>query len=183
MLVLKVLNWDLSTVTPYTVLNQLLSHHCLGLTPHTASVFQRIAPTIRLRSETLIALAATETTFLDAPPTLVATACLAATVSGIRHQIEAGDRVFRQLVETLTFMTGHGVEEVLTNAARMESLVLDRLSGPDFGTVPTPNEHFLGLVSSNSKLVDLSSSTIGIETERTSSTPTEMMDVSAACVC
>ena len=29
LLVLQVLNWDLSTVTPYTILNQLLTHKCL----------------------------------------------------------------------------------------------------------------------------------------------------------
>ena len=107
MLVLKVLNWDLSTVTAYTVLNQLLSHHCLGLAPQTASVFQRLAPTIRLRSETLMALASTEAQFMTCPPTLVATGCLMAALSGVRARVgDHGNLAFRQVLETFVFITG-----------------------------------------------------------------------------
>jgi len=86
LLVLQVLNWDLSTVTPYTILNQLLTHKCLQT---FQGPLEDLSPTIRLRAETLLALACTENQFTTLPPTLVGTGCFLATV---RSQIQTGKR-------------------------------------------------------------------------------------------
>lgn len=215
LMVLKVLNWDLSTVTPYTILNQLLTHHCLLNLPtsHTTVFKQHMAPTIRLRAETLIALAATETAYLTTPPTLTAVACLLAATSGVRHRwVESGDIVFRHLVDTLAFVSGHSVEQMLVSAANMEAMLIQSSGSlaaldPDFeltsrsgGSVPSPREHFLGLASSNnnrhhddnsgkqlstnSKIgIKSSSLVVTAVVKRSSSTPTDLMDVSTTCVC
>jgi transcription initiation factor TFIIIB Brf1 subunit/transcription initiation factor TFIIB len=72
MVVLDVLGWDLSAVTPYSILDHLL--RTLDLDN---------VNTVRRHAETFNALAATEHAFLNQSPDVVALACLAAALRGL----------------------------------------------------------------------------------------------------
>lgn len=75
LLVLDVLNWDLSAVTPYSILDHLL--RTLEFDPK----FQ--IETVRRHSETFVALAATEHVFCQTSPAVIAVACLASALRGL----------------------------------------------------------------------------------------------------
>ena len=153
---------------------------------------------------------------MTSPPALVAAGCLLAALSGVRSRVAGegvGNLAFRQVLETLAFVTGHSLEEMLACAARTESLILHKLSASQSqelrdatNRVPSPHElqHFLGLASSidptagtqshyskNNNNLSKSASKPGGSTmstangamSRSSSTPTEMMDVATTCVC
>lgn len=226
LLVLQVLNWDLSTVTPYTILNQLLTHKCLQT---FQGPLEDLSPTIRLRAETLLALSCTENQFTTLPPTLVATGCFLAALSGVRSRLENGNAVLRVALESLAFVTGHSFQEMLGCASVLESMLLQKLTpeqqiqlqgpsvprpgpsgptGPNFSPSSThqpelsrnnnskttsettqQQHHFLGLASSidtspSTSSTPASSHTKMVDTSRSNSnTPTELMDVAAACVC
>ena len=70
LLVLQVLGWDLSAVTPYSILDHLLrSLSCSAV--------------VRKHAETFVALAATEHSFCRRSPAVVAVACLGAALRGL----------------------------------------------------------------------------------------------------
>ncbi len=103
LLVLQVLNWDLSAVTPYTVLDQLL---------RSLPVWHReedpdLSPSsdlVRRHAETFVALAATEHSFCRRPAAVVAVASLGAALRGL------GARDLQGVLRRLTEATG--VEKV-----------------------------------------------------------------------
>ena len=66
MLVLEALQWDLSAVTPYSILDQILRSVQLESNPNESNV--------RKHAETFVALAATESHFIHKSPALIAVA-------------------------------------------------------------------------------------------------------------
>ena len=77
MLVLEALQWDLSAVTPYSILDQILRSVPLEANPKEANV--------RKHAETFVALAATESHFIHKSPALIAVASLGAALRGLNH--------------------------------------------------------------------------------------------------
>ena len=79
MTVLDALEWDLSSVTAYSILD-----HILRTVPLDPRIFD---PTIvRKHAETFVALAATEHIFSLKSPVTVAVACLGAALRGLNPQ-------------------------------------------------------------------------------------------------
>jgi hypothetical protein len=103
MIVLNVLEWDLSAVTPYSILDHLLRSINLD------SSFS--LETVRKHAETFCALAATEHIFCQKRPAVVAVACLGAALRGLNstglekmlHSLQISSGV--QLVIILSFFT------------------------------------------------------------------------------
>ena len=77
MLVLEALQWDLSAVTPYSILDQILRSVQLESNPNESNV--------RKHAETFVALAATESHFIHKSPALIAVASLGAALRGLNH--------------------------------------------------------------------------------------------------
>ena len=76
--VLDVLQWDLSAVTPYSILDHIL---------RTVSFGPLLDPeVVRKHAETFVALAATEHLFSLKSPITVAVACLGAAIRGLNPQ-------------------------------------------------------------------------------------------------
>ena len=76
--VLDVLQWDLSAVTPYSILDHIL---------RTVSFGPLLDPeVVRKHAETFVALAATEHLFSLKSPITVAVACLGAAIRGLNSQ-------------------------------------------------------------------------------------------------
>jgi transcription initiation factor TFIIIB Brf1 subunit/transcription initiation factor TFIIB len=105
MVVLDVLGWDLSAVTPYSILDHLL--RTLDLDN---------VDTVRRHAETFNALAATEHTFLNQSPDVVALACLAAALRGLNCNGR------EETIERLESVTG--VKKVrINNLTRVETFM------------------------------------------------------------
>ena len=77
MIVLEALQWDLSAVTPYSILDQILRSVQLESNPNESNV--------RKHAETFVALAATESHFIHKSPALIAVASLGAALRGLNH--------------------------------------------------------------------------------------------------
>ena len=77
MIVLNVLEWDLSAVTPYSILDHLLRSIKLDSGFHLE--------TVKKHAETFCALAATEHIFSQKRPAVVAVACLGAALRGLNN--------------------------------------------------------------------------------------------------
>jgi hypothetical protein len=73
--VLDVLEWDLSAVTPYSILDHILRSVKLDSTFNME--------TVQKHAETFIALAATEHIFCSKSPAVVAVSCLGAALRGL----------------------------------------------------------------------------------------------------
>ena len=79
LLVLQVLGWDLSAVTPYGILDQLLR----SLDSSSSSSSPLDLDLVRRHAETFVALAATEFSFYHHRPAVVAVASLGAALRGL----------------------------------------------------------------------------------------------------
>ena len=75
---LQVLEWELSAVTPYSILDHLLRTLTLD------SSFN--LELVRKHAETFVALAATEYSFCRCSPAVVAVACLGEALRGLNSQ-------------------------------------------------------------------------------------------------
>ena len=78
-MILNVLKWDLSAVTPYSILDQLLRN--IELHDERLTIDK-----VRKHAETLVALAATEHVFSRKSPAVVAVASLGAALRGLKTQ-------------------------------------------------------------------------------------------------
>jgi len=78
LMVLNVLHWDLSSVTPYSILDNILR------SSQNANSYNLDISTVRRHSETFIALAATEPDFMGYSPAVIAAASLGAAVRGLK---------------------------------------------------------------------------------------------------
>ena len=192
---MKVLNWDLAAVTPYTILNQLLTHQLLQ--PQTNDHrLKKIASTVRRHTLDLITLSATESSFLEVSPCLIATSCLVAAISGLRRQTEDGDDLLGHFLVGLSLVTSLSLDDILHCAAKVEEIMMMRITSSNVdslqsqlshSTVPSPDENFVvklrQSLRNNSDINSKSKANACTSNERTATTPTEMMDVSATCVC
>ena len=194
------LNWDLAAVTPYTILNQLLTHQLLQ--PQTNdNRLKKIARTVRRHTLDLITLSAIESSFLEVSPCLIATSCLVAAISGLRRQTEDGDDLLGHFLVGLSLVTSLSLDDILHCAAKVEELMMMRITTSSSvdslqssqlshsTTVPSPDENFVvnlrqSLRNNNCNINNKSkANVVCTSNERTATTPTEMMDVSATCVC
>ena len=80
-MVLNVLHWDLSSVTPYSILDNIL-RRTAGSSEGTKLHSSEIS-TVRRHAETFLALAATEPDFMGYSPAVVAGASLGAAIRGL----------------------------------------------------------------------------------------------------
>ncbi len=87
LIVLQVLGWELSSVTPYSILDQLL--RTLAWSPAIDLSL------VRKHAETFVALAATEFTFYQQSPAVVAVASLGAALRGLH--VKGLDEVLKKL--------------------------------------------------------------------------------------
>ena len=192
---MRVLKWDLGAVTPYTILNQLLTHQLLQ--PQTKDIrLKKIASTVRRHTLDLITVSSTESSFLEVSPCLIATSCLVASISGLRRHTEDGDDLLGHFLVGLSFVTNLSFEDILHFAAKVEEIMLLRIPNLQdnlipkktiSSSVPSPDEHFVANLrqnlSNNSSIYVKSKNETCTSKERTATTPTEMMDVSSTCVC
>ena len=75
---MNVLHWDLSSVTPYSILDNILR------SSQTPSLHNLNISTVRRHAETFVALAATEIDFMGYSPAVIAGASLGAAVRGLK---------------------------------------------------------------------------------------------------
>ena len=77
-MVLNVLHWDLSSVTPYSILDNILR------SSQNSKLHNLDISTVRRHSETFVALAATEPDFMGFSSAVIAGASLGAAVRGLK---------------------------------------------------------------------------------------------------
>ena len=92
MTVLSVLEWDLSAVTSYSILDHLIRTLTFNETFNLE--------TVRKHAETFVALAVTEYSFHQRSPAVVAVACLGAAIRGLNRA------ALEEALETMQFRTG-----------------------------------------------------------------------------
>ena len=123
---LDVLGWELSAVTPYYILDHLL--RSIDLKGSNCDLAK-----VRLHAETFQALAATEAAFMGQSPAVVALACLADALRGLRCQGLEG------LLDYLEKSTGVRKELVLACMEQIEVSIKLSMSGATFQE-PTKQE-------------------------------------------
>ena len=77
-MVLNVLHWDLSSVTAYSILDNILRRSSQDDKLHSSEISR-----VRIHAETFVALAATEPSFMGYSPAVVAGASLGAAICGL----------------------------------------------------------------------------------------------------
>lgn len=182
LLVLSVLGWDLSVVTPYTIVDQVLRR----INPKCGYDLR----TIKAHAETFIALAATEYDFYlnYSNPSVIAVSAIMAAFSGMtaNHQHQANrDNLLHILnfVSELTQLSAqtsviqkcmNEIEETMTSrlptSNNNNNITSSSTSSP---SVPTPSKQ-----PKTSNIYGTSPTLNG-----TSTTPTDLMEVSATIVC
>ena len=134
---------------------------------------------------------------MEVSPCLIATSCLVAAISGLRRHTDDGDDLLGHFLVGLSLVTNLSFDDILHCAAKVEEIMIMRI--PDsqgssslqnqisHSTVPSPDEHFVvnlrQSLRDNANIIGKSKTATCTPNERNSSTPTEMMDVSATCVC
>lgn len=170
---LEVLRWDLSSVTPYCILDQLL-RRLPGLEQSGFS-----PALIRRHAETFLAVAATDfgLTSSAASPATVAISCLLAACNGMKRDV-AQERQVRKLLADLAALAGASESDVLTCMEAIEECIRERLptlpqSAP---LVPLNNNNNGGSKASSA---NASPNANGF---CVSNSPTDVVDMSVACV-
>ena len=115
-MVLELLNWDLSAITPYCILDQLLRRLLQPLSnlQNTVNIQE-----VRNQAEAFLAVASTEADFITTPPSLMAVASLISAFSSLKRSPE---EPFSHFVQTLLSITGVTPEDVSTIVLRFENL-------------------------------------------------------------
>lgn len=175
MLVLDVLEWDLSAVTPYSILDHIL--RSIKFDP----VFN--AETVRKHAETFVALAATEHTFCHKSPAVVAVACLGAALRGLNSQgLEA-------MLSNLQLSSGVQTSVIRECMEQIEVSISLSMSGSSYQpnsttgaatTTATTTTPAPAATQTIPKIIPQQSS--GYFGSSASTTPTDLMDVVSACV-
>merc|ERR1719195_2284175 len=116
LMVLELLNWDLSAITPYCILDQLLRRLLQPLSnlQNTVNIQE-----VRNQAEAFLAVASTEADFITTPPSLMAVASLISAFSSLKRSPE---EPFSHFVQTLLSITGVTPEDVSTIVLRFENL-------------------------------------------------------------
>lgn len=186
LMVLELLNWDLSAITPYCILDQLLRRLLQPLNDLRGQ-FDDLQ-SIRNYSETLLSLAITETGFLTVSPSLVAISSLITAMSSLKQRpasMAEAEPLVANFLHTLFELTGLNIEEVTTVIHKLEAVVRVRIA------LETANKQAAAVpimvTPYCNKVVPSSSNTnpSGINNTGTtaSRTPTEMVKASTTCVC
>ncbi|TRY73144.1 hypothetical protein TCAL_00961 [Tigriopus californicus] len=165
LLVLDVLNWDLSAVTPYSILDHLL--RTLEFDPK----FQ--VETVRRHSETFVALAATEHVFCQTSPAVIAVACLASALRGLNAQ--GLDEMLAKL-QGLTGVQKNAIQECMDKVEISISLSMSGVSFQPTNSSPAvaPNQQS---THSSTKIIPQQPGYY-----QHSTTPTDIMEISSTCV-
>jgi len=156
MTVLDALQWDLSAVTPYSILDHIL---------RTVNFQPMFDPrVVRKHAETFVALAATEYSFCHQSPMVVAVACLGAALRGLNpHGLEA-------MLSAIHLSCGLQMEQIKQCMDLIEDSIKFSMSGMSFQPQGMNNN----VPEKMQKQQQFYSST--------STTPTDIMDVTKACV-
>jgi len=150
----------------------------------------------RQLTENLVSLAATEHFILArSSASLVAVGCLATSLARLRQTAEQ-DRVLRSLLNQLCAFTGLDIKEIAECVNRLEDLIADNsaTTSASATTLETPPAKLTKLGSGNSFSYNPVSSSSSSSSSSSfsgsnfcnnliSSTPTDMVDISATCVC
>ena len=123
LLVLELLNWDLSAITPYCILDQLLRRLAKPL--HDLKEDFDLTE-VRNYSEAILNLAMTETTFLTTSPCLVAVSSLITAMSnlGLRGQQRGqNEALVASFLHQLFEISNIKVEEISEVISQLEHIV------------------------------------------------------------
>lgn len=124
-MVLELLNWDLSAITPYCILDQLLRRLIQPL--HQIQGHFQDIKSIRNYAETLLSLAITETAFMTYSPCLVAVASLITAMSSLGHQ-NADQSKVANFLHNLLDVTQLNIEDVASTINVLETFVRSRIA-------------------------------------------------------
>jgi hypothetical protein len=174
--VLELLDWDLSAITPYCVLDQLIRRL---LQPLNQRLFD--LKLVRSHAETFVALTVSEATFLTTSPPLLAVASLVAALSGLRRSNEQNE-LLSSLLHHLLDITGLSIDEVSEVMVRIEDTVRLRLTSEitsKTASIPASIQH--QQVASATKSSYCSNNNNSRNQQNSSLTPTEMVEISAVC--
>ena len=128
---LELLNWDLSAITPYCILDQLLRRLAKPL--HDLKEDFDLTE-VRNYSEAILNLAMTETTFLTTSPCLVAVSSLITAMSNLGGQRGQNEALVANFLHQLFEISNIKVEEISEVISQLEHIVRLR-----FAYVPTSN--------------------------------------------
>merc|ERR1712029_776094 len=157
MTVLDALPWDLSAVTPYSILDHIL---------RTVNFQPMFDPrVVRKHAETFVALAATEYSFCHQSPMVVAVACLGAALRGLNpHGLEA-------MLSAIHLSCGLQMEQIKQCMDLIEDSIKFSMSGMSFQPQGPMNNNVPEKMQKQQQFYS-----------STSTTPTDIMDVTKACV-
>ena len=171
-MVLELLNWDLSAITPYCILDQLLRRLIQPL--HDLRGHFQDLQSIRNYAETLLNLAITESDFLTTPPSLIAVASLITAMSSLNQKPSHDEPLVANFLQNLFDLTGLNLQEVATVINNLEVIVRARISFDQqksctYSNTPSPHTPHTP-----------HQTTIPPPVSRT---PTELVKASTTCVC
>ena len=177
---MQVLNWDLSAVTPYCIVDQLLRRLPL-------EQFDR--GQARHYTETLVSLSSTEHSLqVSTSSALIAVSCLAASLARMRTTHEQ-DIYLRSLLNNLCSVTGLNIKDIVECVNKLEDVIAentpDSLQPPPTKTAKLANGSsftYNNNGSSTTATSSFSGANFCSNLNIVSSTPTDMVDISATCV-
>ena len=115
-MILELLNWDLSAITPYCILDQLLRR----LLQPLSNLQSRVnIQEVRNHAEAFVAVASTEAEFIATSPCLIAVASLVSALTNLKRSPE---EPFAHFVQSLLTITGVIPEEISKIILRFENL-------------------------------------------------------------
>lgn len=117
LMVLQLLNWDLSAITPYCILDQLLRRLNYDLRGHIADL-----QIIRNYAETHLKNALTDSELLTTSPCLMAVSSLIAAVLKLHQKSNSCQNVVLNFLQHLLELTGIQLEEALFVSNRLEAI-------------------------------------------------------------
>ena len=183
-MVLELLHWDLSAITPYCILDQLLRRL---LQPLNDLRGQFDLQSIRNYAETLLSLAMTETEFLTISPSLVAVSSLITAMSSLKQRpstSENSEPMVANFLHPLFELTGLQIEEVTTVIHKMEKIIRLRIAletnNSSNSSNTMCNNNIPPYCNKGGTPQNNTATPSGVAASRT---PTEMVNASTACVC
>lgn len=127
LMVLELLDWDLSAITPYCILDQLLRRLVQPLRDLQGH-FDDLN-SLRNYAETLLSLALTETEFMTVSPALVAVSSLITAMSSLsQNAATSSNPQVATFLHNLLDIVGLQVEEVAVSINNLESIIRTRIA-------------------------------------------------------
>lgn len=127
-MVLELLDWDLSAITPYCILDQLLRRLIQPLNDLQGH-FDDLN-SLRNYAETLLSVALTEIDFMTVSPALVAVSSLITAMSSLsqNNQTNGSNPKVATFLHNLLDMVGLQVEEVAVSINNLETIIRARIA-------------------------------------------------------